>query len=267
MTTWNRPQFLGQAIESIRAQTFGDWELIIADDGSTDNTREIVAEWMKKDSRIKYVNPGHLGRIAKISNIGLREAKGEYIAILDDDDWWADPEKLKKQVGFLDKNRDHVGCGGGYFVIDKEGNTTAKILKPEKDADIRKVMLFANPMANSSTLFRHSVAEKLGYYDETMLQFADWDFWLKMGLEGKIYNFPEYFLSYRMWGGGMSFSKQKECAQSAVRLVGRYQNKYPGHWFALFAAYAYVAYANFPPGVRQFLNPILSRLKKALFSR
>lgn len=88
-------------------------------------------------------------------------------------------------------------------MINQEGNTTAKILKPENDADIRKVMLFANPMANSSTIFRRSVAEKLGLYDETMLQFADWDFWLKMGLEGKIYNFPEYFLSYRMWGGGI----------------------------------------------------------------
>ena len=117
MTTWNRPQFLGQAIEGIRAQTFADWELIVADDGSTDNTKEVVAEWIRKDPRIKYVNPGHLGRIAKISNIGLGQAKGEYIAILDDDDWWADPKKLEKQVGFLDKNRDYVGGGGGYFFL------------------------------------------------------------------------------------------------------------------------------------------------------
>jgi glycosyltransferase involved in cell wall biosynthesis len=267
MTTWNRPQFLGQAIESIRAQTLESWELIVADDGSTDNTKQVVAEWMRKDRRIKYMNPGHLGRIAKISNIGLREAKGEYVAILDDDDWWVDSKKLEKQVAFLDKNRDYAGCGGGYLVIDKEGNTTAKVLKPEHDDDIRKVMLFANSMANSSTLFRRSIAEKLGYYDETMLQFADWDFWLKIGLEGKLYNFPEYFLAYRMWGGGMSFSKQKECASSGMRIVERYKNKYPGYWFALCAACAYATYAYFPDSIKQFLNPLLSRLKKALFSR
>src|SRR3989338_101943 len=146
MTTWNRPQFLGQAIESIRTQTFADWELIIADDGSTDNTKQIVAEWMRKDKRIVYVNPGHLGRIAKISNFGLRGAKGEYVAILDDDDWWMDPKKLEKQVGFIDGHPHWVGCGGGFMAVDKDVMPKGRFLKPDRDADIRKVMLFANPM-------------------------------------------------------------------------------------------------------------------------
>ncbi len=62
MTTWNRPGFLARAIQSIIDQSFKDWELIVADDGSTDNTKSVVAEWTKKDERIKYVNPGHMGR-------------------------------------------------------------------------------------------------------------------------------------------------------------------------------------------------------------
>ncbi|MDO8537018.1 MAG: glycosyltransferase, partial [bacterium] len=204
MTTWNRAGFIGKAIQSVIDQSFAAWELIIIDDGSTDNVADVVKKWQIKEKRIKFIPLSHIGRIAIVSNAGLREALGEYIAILDDDDWWLDPKKLEKQVEFLDKNPDYVGCGGGFIVVDGDGDKKAKILKPQRDESIRKVALFANPIANSSTLFRRSAVEKLGPYDESMLQFADWDFWLKMGTYGKLYNLTEYFFAYRMWEGGMS---------------------------------------------------------------
>jgi len=267
IATYNRANLINRAIQSVLEQTFKDWEIIIADDGSTDNTAEVIKEWQAGDSRIKYARSEHLGRISKISNFGLREAKGEYIAILDDDDYWATPDKLKEQVKFLDKNPEYVGCGGGYIVIDENGKEKSRFLKPERNEEIRQHALIANPMANPTTMFRRSAVEKIGFYDETMPQFADWDFWLKMGLVGKLYNFREYFACYQMWEGGMSFLKQKDNARSALRIIRRYKNQYPGFLKALFSVYSYTAYAYLPMSVKKPFNSALSRLKKFIFSR
>src|SRR3989344_5001552 len=100
-----------------------------------------------------------------------------------------------------------------------------------------------------------------------MPQFADWDFWLKMGLIGKLYNFPLYFLSYRMWEQGMSFAKQKVNARCAVRIAKRYAHMYPNRFSSLAFAYGYVLYTYVPESVRRFFNPLLSKAKKTFFSK
>lgn len=266
MAAWNRARFLGRSVQSIQLQTFRDWELIITDDGSTDETPQVVRRLVEGDKRIIYVRLDHLGRIAKVSNAGVRRACGEYVAILDDDDWWVVDDKLEKQVKFLDTHPEYVGCGGGLILVDEAGRETGRVLKPEHDEDIRKYALIANPMANATALFRRADAEKIGWYDETMLQFADWDFWLKMGHEGKLYNFPEYFMCYRMWGGGMSFARQKETAASARRIVFRHRKSYPNFSLAFLYVAAYSIYAYFPELIRRTMNPWFSRLKKIIFA-
>lgn len=266
IATYNRAQFLSRAIKSVLGQTYKDWELIIADDGSTDETEKVVREFGKKKPRIVYLKAPHFGRIAKISNFGLKQARGKYVAILDDDDWWIDSRKLEKQVKFLDENKEYVGCGGGFIVVDESGREKLRTSKPEKNEDIKKNALVANPIANATTLFQLETAEKVGFYDETMLQFADWDFWLKIGLEGQLYNFQEYFTSYRMWEGGMSFNRQKENAASAIRIVKRYKKNYPQYPLAILISFSYFLYVNFPAPIKKFLNPALSRLKKIIFS-
>ena len=266
MASWNRAHLISRAVESALSQSFQDWELIIVDDGSSDNTSEAVKRWQEKDARIKYFYSEHTGRICKVSNFGLRRARGQYIAILDDDDAWANPDKLKIQVEFLDKNSDYVGCGGGFIVIDEKGREKLRFLKPEKDENIKLRALMANPMANSTTLFRYDAAKKVGFYDETLLQFADWDFWLKMGLIGKLYNFPRYFAYYQMSEKGSSFKKEKENAVSALKIVQRYKNKYLGFGRAILLAYIYYCYTLLPGFLRKFLNPILSQFKKLIFS-
>jgi len=266
MASWNRAHLIRRAIESVVSQTFGDWELIIIDDGSSDNTSEVIKKWQEKDARIRYFRREHVGRISKVSNFGLQQARGQYIAILDDDDAWADNNKLKKEVEFLNKNSEYVGCGGGLIVIDEKGKERLRILKPEKDEDIKAKALLANPMANSTTLFRYEAAKKVGFYDETLLQFADWDFWLKMGLIGKLYNFPRYFAYYQMSEKGSSFKKEKENAVSALKIVQRYKNKYPGFGKAILLAYVYYCYTLLPGFLRKILNPILSQFKKLIFS-
>ena len=86
MATYNRAALIGHAIESVIGQSLTDWELIIADDGSPDNTAEVLKEWVAKDPRIRYLQLPHDGRIAVVSNAALEAARGRYIAVLDDDD-------------------------------------------------------------------------------------------------------------------------------------------------------------------------------------
>jgi hypothetical protein len=125
------------------------------------------------------------------------------------------------------------------------------------------VALYANPMANSTTMFRRAANI---IYDESLPQFADWEFWLHIGMHGKLYNFPEHFLAYRMWDQGASFSHQKQAADTGFRIVIRYRKQYPGFAGAVILMGIYRVYARFPAAVRKFMNAFLSRLKKTLFS-
>ena len=263
MATWNRANFIGRAIQSVVDQAFSDWELVIVDDGSTDATSQVAREWAERDARIKYAALEHTGRIAFVSNAGLRMATGEFIAILDDDDWWIDPSKLSKQVAFLDAHHEYVACGGWFAAVNQEGHRIALVEKPESDAAIRRVALFANPIANSTAVFRRSA----GLYDETLSQFADWDFWLRVGTKGKLRNLPEYFSAYRMWGGGSSFVNQRANAKAAGIIIWRYRTQYGGFIRAFSSVFLYRCYTYLPVRVRKILNEPLSRLKKYIGSR
>jgi len=263
MSTYNRARFIEGAIKSAQAQNLTDWELLISDDSPGDDTAEVIKKFAG-DARIRYVHRTTKGTIANSSNAALARAHGTYVAILDDDDWWIEPKKLEKQVAFLDTHPEYIGCGGGFAIVNENGEERSKVLKPETDEAIRRVALYANPLANSTTMFRRAEA---GTYDEKMRQFADWDFWLKLGTKGKLYNFPEYFLAYRMWEHGASFTDQRQNVDYAIMIVRRYKDDYPGFLKALCMAYVYWYYARLPLFIRKELNSSLSRLKKAIFSR
>lgn len=263
MATRNRARIISQGIESVRNQTFQDWELLVIDDGSPDDTADVMRVWQAKDRRIVYLQIERLGSVAKVSNAGLEHARGEYIAILDDDDWWIDPRKLEKQVAFLEQCPDYVVCGGGFAIVDGEGRETARILKPEQDDAIRQVALSANPIVNGAALFRKSAGVR---YDESFLQFADWEFWLALGKHGKFYNFQEYFLAYRMWDDSGSFREPRQNAHAFLVIVRRYRNDYPGYLRASVVAWLYFLYSYVPLSVRRRLNAFLSVLKKKMFS-
>jgi glycosyltransferase involved in cell wall biosynthesis len=264
MATWNRAGLIGQAVESIRKQTFQDWELLVVDDGSPDNTAEVMADWQKKDKRIRYLKFPRIGNIAGVSNAGLRATRGEFVAILDDDDYWIDDHKLEKQVRFLREHPDVMACGGWFMAVDKDGATKAKLEKPESDAAIRRIALYANPIANSTVLFRRREG---GFYDETLKGFADWDFWLTLGKKGKLANLPEYFLAYRMWHGAGSFVDMKKNADAGLRIIMKHRHEYPGFTRAFVMAELYRLYARFPLAIRRSTSAFLSRLKKILFAK
>lgn len=267
LATYNRAHFLDAAIESVRRQSFQDWELVISDDASTDDTAEKVKEWQKKDPRIVYRrNEKNLG-IAGNYNAAFQAARGEYLAMLDDDDYWVADDKVERQVRFLDENFDHVGVGGGMAVLDALGKEAFRYLKPETDAAIRRSMFFSNPMANSTTLFRRSAAEQLGWYNASIEHGADRDFWLRMGRIGKLYNFQDYFSSYTLGGQNALLRAQRVMFRCILRFIKQYKNDYPHYRAGMVFNYGAYVYSFLPASLRAFANRTLFYFKHLLFDR
>jgi len=229
--TRNRAGFISEAIESALGQSFPDWELIIIDDASQDNTREIAESYAKKDGRIKYFrNDEHL-RISKSRNKALSLARGEYVAVLDSDDVWSDRDKLKKQYEFLERNKDYVLVGGRVIVIDEFGKETRRYFNRESDEDIRWKILFQNQFAHSGVMFRREAALKAGGYDDSLNIGEDYDLWLKLGTLGKMANLKEYLLKYRVHGGNITL-KRIEALKNNIAIIKKYKDRYPNYYLA-----------------------------------
>ena len=266
MLTYNRPQFIGPAIESVLAQRLKDWELVVVHDGPNEEIQGIMAEWEKRDPRIRYFHRPVAGNIGEASNFGIHQARGNYIAVLDDDDLWASPYKLTRQTDFLDRHPEYVGCGSGVIVVDTSEHEQMRYLKPERDEDIKRRALIANPIAHSSAIYRRAAALEAGGYDETLAGFQDWDLWLKLGARGRLYNLPEYFACYRIWPGSGSFRVMKNNTRSALRITRRHRHSYPGFAPAFALTLLYHAYAHMPQQLQRYSYSFLSRMKKVAFS-
>jgi len=266
MLTYNRPQFLGTAIRSVLAQTFQNWELLVVHDGPNTEIPVIMAEWQKRDTRIRYLRRPVPGNIAEASNHGLAHSYGEYIAPLDDDDYWVSEDKLARQIDFLDGGPEYAGCSAGMIVVDTEGREQMRYLKPQHDEQIRRHALMANPMTHSAGMYRRKTALEVGGYDESLRGFQDWDLWLKLGKTGKLYNFLEYMTGYRVWHGSGSFHQSKANTRCALQITRRHRDSYPGFAAGYTMALMYYGYACLPLGVRKVSYSMLSRMKKAAFS-
>lgn len=267
MLTYNRPQFIGRAVESVHNQSYQDWELLVVQDGHNQHTKDIMREWTARDPRIRHLCRDKGGNIADATNYGLAAAHGEYIAILDDDDIWADPDKLQEQIDFLDQHPDHLGCGGGAIVVDEQDRERLRYLKPEKAEAINRVILQANPMIHSTGVYRRQAVLEVGGYDVSLPGYQDWDVWLKLCKRGKLHNFPKYYVYYRIWDGGGTFISQRRNASSALRIVLRHWRHHRRACLSLALVVMYNLYAHLPVWVRRPTHSYLSRMKKGLFSR
>jgi glycosyltransferase involved in cell wall biosynthesis/SAM-dependent methyltransferase len=198
--TYNRNHFLCEAINSVLNQTFKDYEIIVVDDGSTDNTREVLERY---GSRIQYIYQKNSGR-AQARNAGIRMAKAEYIAFLDDDDIWL-PNKLEKQIAFLDAHPDiglvhsftEVINENGYLLIKETKNhlkfyKKAMCLGYTYEALSRMCMMFT-----STVVVRKDCLDEAELFDPDIPAFEDWDFYLRFVLKYCIGTIPESLVMYR----------------------------------------------------------------------
>lgn len=216
---------------SVLNQSFPDFEFIIIDDGSTDNTFLIINEWAKKDKRIIILkNEKNLG-IQKSANRGLKIAQGEYIVrIDDDDDEWIDQNKFKKQVEFLDKNPDYVLVGTKSIVVDKNNQELYQIDQSGLDETLRKKMLLNNFFITSTILFRKDALLKVGGYSEAEKEkhVEDYDLVLKLGTIGKIAILDFYGMKF-IHHHRISQKYKKEQLKKSLYLIKKYRGYYSEH--------------------------------------
>ncbi len=184
-STYNRANYLRGAMDSILAQTYADWELILVNDGSTDNTDEIALSYAERDKRIQYIRQANTGNNVARNN-ALAKATGEYVTFLDDDDLWL-PNKLEVQVAFMDSHPD-VGMSYTQIQINqvKNGMLEKIILYPEKTAATFSELLNDCFILPSTVIVRKSCFDEIGGFDLCYKISADQDVWLRLFQRWKV---------------------------------------------------------------------------------
>ncbi|MBL82625.1 MAG: glycosyl transferase [Marinobacter sp.] len=201
IATYNMGQYLPEAIDSVLAQSWENLEVIVVDDGSTDNTSQCM-ERFGKDGRVRYFPMQNRGQ-PKAKNRGLKEADGEFIAFCDADDIW-DPEKLKVQMPlFEDKNIGVVYSEVSY--IDQNGNHVDKNQPYERHSGrVTNDLIIKNFVPFGTAVIRKECLERNGFFDENLPMGIDWDLWLRYSIDWAFKYTPEKTYVYRVWPGQMS---------------------------------------------------------------
>ena len=202
VTTFNRAHMVTEAIDSILNQTFEDFELIVVDNCSSDDTEEIIKAYT--DERIRYFKHENGGVVAVNRNYGIGQAQGEYIAFCDDDDLWM-PEKLEKQMLEFEKdNQLALVCTNG-IIFDKNGELGEffKTELPDSNFTLES-LIWGNSVICSSVLVKKSVIDDVGLMDESpqILTGEDYELWLRVAQKYRIKYIDLPLMKYRTHPGG-----------------------------------------------------------------
>lgn len=195
MSVYNGEKYLKEAVDSILNQTFQDFEFIIINDASTDGTLDILKSY--SDTRIKiHTNKKNLG-VAKSLNVGLKIAKGEYIARQDSDDI-SMPERLALQVDFLDRHPAYAVVGVFPKVIYEHSDKIRYGQRPVEDIDIRKTLKAKNCIVHGSAMIRMKCLLDVGLYDESMANSEDYELWLRLSKKYAFRNIAKFLYVLRL---------------------------------------------------------------------
>ena len=195
MPVYNGASFLAEALDSILAQQHDAFDLIVVDDGSTDATPDILADYARRDGRVRPITQAQSGVAAAI-NRGLAETDSEFVARMDADDI-ASPERLATQLDFLATHPDVQVVGTDIRLVDQQGRRIRVRRYPSGDAEIRSRLLFKNPLCHPTVMFRRTCVTAAGGYDECYRSAQDLDLWLRLSPDVTFANIPQPLLDYR----------------------------------------------------------------------
>ncbi len=204
MSVYNAEATVGRAIESILAQTFGGFELVLINDGSKDNTGQKVSCY--KDSRIRFFQQENSGLGAAL-NRGVLLSRGEYIARMDADDISL-PNRLEMQVEALERDPDCALLGAACYVVDSHGKVKFVMRHPTSEVGIRWLGLFDSPFVHSTVIFRRTAAIEAGLYSSAREYYVeDFDLWSRVMRRHRVGNLSEPLVCYHDNPGGISHLK------------------------------------------------------------
>lgn len=194
ITAYNASNWIGETLESVLAQDFSDFEVIVVDDGSTDDTTMVVAGFGERVYCIHKANGGQ----PSARNVGIQAARGEYIAFVDADDLWA-KEKLRLQVKLLKGTGVAWAYCDAYTFDDKSGRRLGRFGKANRqyDGDILESLFLAQFIPSPTPIIRRAVFEHVGYFDEHMKVAEDWNMWLKIAAHYPVGLVPMPLADYR----------------------------------------------------------------------
>lgn len=216
LPAYNAEPFVETAITSILKQTFGDFELIVIDDGSTDKTLEILQQLSEQDKRINVISRPNKGLVATL-NEGIKLSNGKFVARMDADDI-SHPERFERQIEFLKSNRDYAVVGTGYEFINEYG-TFIKSRTVLTNAELIKAgLLFGNQLCHPSVMINMELVGKDFQYRDFQAA-EDYEIWCRLAEIYKVTNIPDILLKYRVLNTSISRTQSEIQQGNALRAL------------------------------------------------
>ena len=228
--TFNRAALLAEALASVRASTCADYELLVIDDGSTDDTRTVAL-----DAGARYIYQANAGAAAA-RNRGMALATGDYLAFLDSDDLFT-PDKLARTVAHLDAHPDHGLVYSGYTAVDAAG-AHLRTVRPSLSGDIARDLLWACPIATPTVLLRRSLAARVGLFDTRLRLMEDVDYGGRAAFVTRVGGIPDALTVVRFHAAATS-RPAADILHAGQTVLGRHRDALPPLLYRRLSARAY----------------------------
>jgi glycosyltransferase involved in cell wall biosynthesis len=208
MPVYNSERYVAEAVESILAQTFPDFEFLIVDDGSTDASLAILQKYAAREPRIRLISRPNTGYVVALNEM-LELARGEFVARMDSDDVCL-PDRFERQVAFLRANPGVLAVGGAVILIDQDGAELITIPFPGHDHEIQELALSGStPLSHPAAMVRREALDAVGGYRKELVPAEDLDLWLRLGERGRLANLSQVVLRYREHEASVSSQNQQ----------------------------------------------------------
>lgn len=206
--TYNQSGYINRTLCSVKAQTMADWECIIVNDGSLDNTEQVVKNFIKDDGRFRYICQENKGPSAA-RNAGIAACSGGYISFLDSDDLW-EASTLETMSVYLDSHPSIDIVCGAWDYIDESDKPISRITYPKKSTNYHSALLFRNLFPIHTLLVRRGVFDKCGVFDANLISLEDWDLWLRVASYGfKFDSVDDLVAHYRRHDAGNTLNYKR----------------------------------------------------------
>jgi glycosyltransferase involved in cell wall biosynthesis len=229
---FNSEKYIAEAIESVLAQTYRGYEIIVVDDGSTDNTLQLLKQY---DSRVKVLTKPN-GGPASARNLAIKNSNGEYLAFLDSDDLWM-KEKLEEQLAFLEKHPEVGLTFGEMLIFEEKGGK--RIIQSKvgytRDPTFRQ-LLFGNYIPNSTVVIRRKCVDKVGLLNESkeLIAVEDHEYWMRIARSFPLAGIPNPLAYYRIRNGNIMGAGENYDIDKGLKLamaaIGEAEKQFPRMW-------------------------------------
>jgi hypothetical protein len=227
LPVYNGARFLRGAIDSLLVQTYRDFELLVIDDGSHDESAEIAHSYERLDTRVRVLRNETNQGLARTLNRGLDEARAELVARQDADDV-SHPRRLETQVAFLQAHRDVALVGAQGWEIDATGHHVGRFDKPREAEGIAWTMMFDNAFLHTSVLFRRDAVRSAGGYDPAYAYCQDYELWSRLLRRHRAANVRERLVACLLHGASMTETTQREHRRQSDEVMAREQERHLG---------------------------------------